>query len=125
MCTKADCEPYVGKWVHFRTKYGYHVGVVERLTDENAVVLSPRQYIPAEMASASVTPDELKRLDIALAWGGFGGGGGGFGGGGGYGGGAGGYGGRGGYGGYGGWGWGWGRWAVSFLIIYVLWGLWW
>ncbi|GLG00234.1 hypothetical protein Alches_02730 [Alicyclobacillus hesperidum subsp. aegles] len=111
MCTKADCERYIGKMVGFRTKYGYHVGFVERVTQDSAIILSPRKYIPTEFASANVSDDELQRLDLALAqWGGAPGAGyGGFG------------------GGYGGWGWGWGRWAVSFLIIYVLWGLagWW
>ncbi len=115
MCTKEECEKYVGQWVHFRTKYGYHVGLVERVTNDSAVVLSPKQYIPAQFASANLSADEEQRLDLALAWwGGMG---------------------RGGYPGYGGapgagaygggWGWGWRRWAVSFLIIYVLWGLWW
>ncbi|KPV45762.1 hypothetical protein AN477_02000 [Alicyclobacillus ferrooxydans] len=120
MCTRADCERHVGQWVSFRTKYGYHVGLVERVTKDSAIVLSPRQHIPTHLASADIRADDVERLDLALAWGGFGRGGypgSGFGGGapgaGAYGGG---FGGRGGY--------GWGRWAVSFLIIYVLWGLW-
>ncbi|GMA56058.1 hypothetical protein GCM10025858_05610 [Alicyclobacillus sacchari] len=71
MCTKADCERYVGKMVGFRTKYGYHVGFVERVTHDSAVILSPRKYIPTEFASANVSDDELQRLDLALAqWGG-------------------------------------------------------
>lgn len=110
LCTRAECERHVGKWVHFRTKYGYHVGLVERITKDSAIVLSPRQQIPTHLVSADVSADEVERLDLALAW--WGGGG---------------FGGRGGYGargGYGGWGYGWGRWAVSFLIIYALWGLW-
>ncbi|MCL6452675.1 MAG: hypothetical protein K6T78_03490 [Alicyclobacillus sp.] len=118
MYTKAQCEPYVGKWVHFRTKYGYHVGMIERVTDDSAIVLSPRKYIPTQLASSPVSGDDAKRLDLALAWGGYGGWGGAPGAG------AGAWGGRAGYPGWG-WGWGWGRWAVSFLIIYVLWGLWW
>lgn len=119
MCTRAECEGHVGQWVHFRTKYGYHVGLVERVTKDSAIVLSPRQHIPARLATLDVNSDDAERLDLALAWGGFGRGGYP---GAGYGGGAGGYGGRGGYGGWGGYGWG--RWAVSFLIIYALWGLW-
>lgn len=111
MCSRADCKRNVGKYVRFQTPYGYHEGVIERISGEKAVILSPRKYIPVQFASKTLDTDAEQRLDIALAWGGFGGGGG--------------YG--GGYGaGYGGWGgYGWGRWAVSFLIIYVLWGLWW
>lgn len=81
------------------------------------IVRSPRRYIPAQLADSTLGEDEVKGLDLALAWGGYG---------------AGGYGARGygaggyGAGGYNGWGgYGWGRWAVSFLIIYALWGLWW
>lgn len=109
MCKKEECEQYLGQWVGFRTKYGYHVGMVEKVTDNTAIMLSPRKHIPTDLASSNLKLSEMERLDIALAWGGFGGGAGG----------------AGGYGGYGGWGWG--RWAVSFLIIYVLWGLagWW
>ncbi|WP_083511661.1 hypothetical protein [Alicyclobacillus acidiphilus] len=123
MCTRAECQRYVGQWVGFRTRYGYHIGKVERITKDSAIVLSPRQYIPAQLASTEITDDESHRLDVALAWWG------GFGRRGypavGYGPGAvGGYGPHGGAG-YGGWaGYGWGRWAVSFLIIYLLWGLW-
>lgn len=129
LCTRAQCEHHVGQWVQFRTKYGNHVGLVERITKDSVIVLSPRQHIPTQLASADLSLDEHERLDLALAWwGGFGRGGypGGYGGGapgvGGYGRGYSGYAGRGGYGGWGGYGWG--RWAVSFLIIYALWGLW-
>ncbi len=123
MTTRAECEQYVGKWVHFRTKYGYHVGLIEKVSNDCAIVLSLRQHIPAQLVSTDVSADEMKRLDLALAWGGLGGGYPGAG----YGAGAPGAGAYGGWGGrgFGGWGWGWGRWAVSFLIIYVLWGLWW
>ncbi|MCL6517282.1 hypothetical protein [Alicyclobacillus sp.] len=109
MCTRAECEKYVGKWVGFRTKYGYHVGLIERVTPNAAIVLSPRQYIPKHVTTLAVSASDVEKLDLALAWGGFGGAPGA------------------GYGGWGGWGWGWGwgRWAVAFLIIYVLWGLWW
>ncbi len=110
MCSKAECLRNVGRYVRFQTPYGYHEGVLERISGHNAVVLSPKRYIPAHLATDFLDQDETKRLDLALAYGGYGGG----------------YGvGRGGYGGYGGYGYGWGRWAVSFLIIYVLWGLWW
>lgn len=116
MCTKAQCEPYIGKWIEFRTPWGWHRGVIERVTNNTAVIVSPSRYVPAQfaIADAALTPQR----DVALAWG--------MGGapgtpGAGYGG----Y--PGGVGGYpgGGFGWygGWTRWAVSFLIIYVLWGL--
>ncbi|MCF8563816.1 hypothetical protein LLE49_03560 [Alicyclobacillus tolerans] len=116
MATKEQCEQYVGKWVNFRTRYGYHVGIVERVTDTDAIILSPRKFVPAHLQTR-VSDEDSRKLDAALAWGGGGGGypgGGAFGGRPGWGG-----------GGYPAWGWGWGRWAVSFLIIYVLWGLWW
>ena len=110
MCSRAQCQRYVGQYVRFQTPYGYHEGVFERIRGNQAIVLSPRKFIPVQFASEPLDTDEEKRLDLALAWGG------------GYGGG---YGGRGGYGGYGAWGYGWGRWAVSWLIIFVLFGLWW
>src|SRR5579875_103467 len=110
MCSRAECLRHVGQYVRFMTPYGYHEGIIERVTGEQAIILSPRRYIPPQLASETLDPDEVKRLDIALAWGGYGAGG------------YPGYG-RGGYGA--GYGWGWGRWAASFLIIYVLWGLWW
>lgn len=114
LCSRAECMQNVGRYVRFQTPYGYHEGVIERISGQSAIVLSPQRYIPAHLATERLDEEETKRLDLALAYGGYGGGGG--------------YGaGRGGYGGYGGggYGYGWGRWAVSFLIIYVLWGLWW
>lgn len=116
MVSKQQCERLVGKWVQFRTPHGVHRGIVERVTHGEVVVIAPKAYLPADLA-IDLRPDERERLDIALAWGGYGGGGAGGYPGGGYG-----YGARG-YGG--GYGWGWGRWAVSFLIIYVLFGLFW
>lgn len=116
VCTKAQCQRYIGKHVQFYTPWGYHRGFFEGMNEHSVSILSPRRYIPAHLASAEITEDETKQLNLALvAWGGGGYGGGGYGGG---------YGGRGGYGGYGGWGYGWGRWAASWLIIYVLFGLW-
>ncbi|QQE77180.1 hypothetical protein [Alicyclobacillus sp. SO9] len=104
MCTRAECERHIGKWVQLRTPYGVHRGVIERVTATKAIIKSPKQYIPVDLA---LDDADERKLDVALAWGGYG---------------------RGGYpgGGYGGaYGYGaWGRWAVSFLIIYVLWGLW-
>lgn len=111
MCSRRECQRHIGQYVRFRTPHGLHEGVIEKISGNEAIVLSPRQFIPVQLASESVDDDEVRRLDIALAWGGYGGGAGGA---------------RGpyGYGGYGGYGaYGWGRWAVSFLIIYVLWGL--
>ncbi|WP_245632860.1 hypothetical protein [Alicyclobacillus kakegawensis] len=106
MCSQRDCERYVGQWVQFSTPYGVHRGILERVTQRHAIVLSPRQYIPAQFATESLKADEEKRIDAVLASG---------------------------YGPYGGgYGWGypgayWGRWAVSFLIIFTLLGLglWW
>ncbi|MCL6548006.1 MAG: hypothetical protein K6T30_03755 [Alicyclobacillus sp.] len=115
MVTREQCQRYVGQWIQFRTQYGSHIGYLERVTKDAAIVLSPSRFVPAQLASAPVGSDDA-RLDVALAW--WGGLGGGYP--------AGAYAGPGGFGPYGGWGWGWRRWAVSFLIIYVLWGLlWW
>ena len=112
MCSRTECLRYTGQYVGFRSPYGYHEGVIQGVRGNQAIVLSPRRYIPAQLASESLDMDEEERLDLALAWG--------------YRGGYGGYGGRGGYGAYGGgWGYGWGRWAVSWLVIYALFGLWW
>ncbi|MCY0900912.1 MAG: hypothetical protein OWU32_01835 [Firmicutes bacterium] len=123
MCTKAQCEQHVGQWVQFRTPYGHHIGLVERISGNEAIVVSPRQYVPAQFARTVNQSDEDK-LDVALAfWGGGGYPRAGFGGGPRVGYGAGAVGRPGGYGGYGGYGFGWQRWAVSFLIIYALWGL--
>lgn len=74
---------------------------MERVTNHSAIMLSPRQYVPVQFASADVGEDEFAKLDAALIGYGYGGG----------------------YRGYGGVGYGWQRWAVSFLIIYALWGL--
>ncbi|MCL6443451.1 MAG: hypothetical protein K6T83_08350 [Alicyclobacillus sp.] len=105
MCTKVQCQRYIGQYVQFHTPWGYHQGYLERMSGNTVHVLSPRRYIPTHLASADLSDDETKRLDLALAgWGGYGG--------------------YGGYG-YGGWGYGWGRWAVSFLVIFALLGLWW
>lgn len=109
MCSRAQCQQHVGQWIQFRTPYGQHIGQVERVTADQAIILSPRQYVPRHLAQP-VSADEESRLDLALAfWGGRGG----------YGMGAGGA----GAGGYG-FGYGWQRWAVSFLVIYALFGLW-
>lgn len=116
MCTGAQCQRHIGKYVRFQTPYGYHEGVIERVNGNQVTILSPRHYIPTQLASESLNLSSLNPLDLdlALVWGGFGRGGLGRG-----------YAGsnQGGYGGYGGYGWG--RWAVSFLIIYALWGLVW
>ncbi|GMA66295.1 hypothetical protein NZD89_28905 (plasmid) [Alicyclobacillus fastidiosus] len=117
MCTQAECQRHIGKFVQFKTPYGYHQGVIEQIKGEKAIILSPSRYVPAQLASTELLDDDVKKLDVALAWwrGGLGRAG--------YPGvAAGGYP-RGAYG-YGGWGYGWARWAVSFLIIYALFGLW-
>lgn len=119
MCTKAQCEQHVGQWIQFRTPYGQHIGRIEHVTSDAAIVVSPSHYVPRHLAKP-VSADDESKLDMALAF---------WAGGGypraGYGGAAGsGYGaGPGRANGYG-WGYGWQRWAVSFLIIYALWGLW-
>ncbi|MCI0184544.1 hypothetical protein [Sulfoacidibacillus ferrooxidans] len=115
MCTKAQCEQHVGQWIQFRTLYGHHIGRIEHVTANAAIVVSPSQYVPQHLAKP-VTADDESKLDMVLAfWPG-----------GGYP--------RVGYGGATGSGYGirsgqvngygWQRWAVSFLIIYALWGLW-
>lgn len=115
VCTKLECQRHLGKHVQFYTPWGYHQGILERMNRNSVTVLSPRKYIPTHLASAQISEDEAKKLDVSLAaWGGYGAGNA-----------VGGYGGYGGRGGYGGWGYGWGRWAVSFLVIYALFGLWW
>lgn len=115
MCTRQQCEAYVGQWVRFRTPYGAHQGMIERLTPSKAIIVSPRQYAPAQLISDSVDVSDMEKLDVALAWGRMGRGAVGYPGVG--------YGGAGRYGGYG-YGYGWARWAVSFLVIYALFGLW-
>ncbi|MCF8563385.1 hypothetical protein LLE49_01325 [Alicyclobacillus tolerans] len=110
MCTRADCERHIGQWVQFHTQWGLHRGIIERVTNRSAILVSPRRYIPAQFASETrdisdeTMSADMKKLDLALTWYGSGAAGGG-------------------YGGYGGIGWG--RWAVSFLAIYALFGLWW
>lgn len=119
MCTRQQCEQYVGQWVRFRTPYGVHQGMIERVTPSKAIVVSPQQYAPAELISDKVDASDMEKLDIALAWGPVGRGAVGYPGAG--------YGARAGAGyggGYGGYGYGWARWAVSFLVIYALFGLW-
>ncbi|MBX6352966.1 MAG: hypothetical protein IRZ10_06480 [Thermoflavifilum sp.] len=109
MVSMAQCKPYVGQWVRFRTPYGEHTGYVERITPTAMIVLSPRREIPVQLARDSLEVQPAKDLTLAW-WGGAGGWG------------APGYGYGYGFGPYGGWA----RWAVSFLIIYALWGLlWW
>jgi hypothetical protein len=116
MCTRSECELHAGRWVQLRTPWGQHRGIIERVTENSAIILSPRQFAPVHLAT-DVTQEEMQRLDVVHAWGGFGGGypGGGYP--------------RRGYGGgypargYGAPGFGWTRWAVAFLSIYLLWGL--
>lgn len=103
----------MGHYVRLHTQYGYHEGVIQQVTGNQVFLMSPRRYIPTQFVSEKVSEDDEKRLDLALVFGGYGG----------YGGRARGYGRYPGYGGYGGYGYGWGRWAVSFLAIYALWGL--
>ncbi len=112
MCTRAMAQSHIGQLVHFRTQYGYHQGIIERITNDQAIIMSPKQYVPAQLVSSMLDADEVAKLDLALAFFGRPG--------------VGGYPSRG-YaapGGYG-MGFGWARWAVSFLAIYLLWGLLW
>lgn len=108
ICTRAECHRNIGQYVRFHTPYGYHEGIVEQISGDRAIILSPRHYIPVQFATETMDAGSQRNLDLALAWGAYGGA-------------------RGGYpGAYGGGiGYGWGRWAVSFLIIYALWGLLW
>jgi hypothetical protein len=115
MVTRLDCQKYVGRWVRFRTPFGWHRGIIEDITDTHAVIVSPDKYVPAQLASQKLTKDDLRKIDATFAFGSFGGPAGV---------------GVPGYGmsvpGYGGF-WGgasWSRWAVAFLIIYLLFGLW-
>ncbi|MCL6625684.1 hypothetical protein [Alicyclobacillus shizuokensis] len=78
MCTRCQVQKYVGGWVEFRTPWGYHRGIVERVTPHAVLMRVPKQYAPASYATASIqkaaqadarATDEQK-LDIALAqWG--------------------------------------------------------
>lgn len=122
MCTRTMAESHIGQFVHFRTQYGYHQGIIEKVTNNQAIIVSPKQYVPAQLVSSTLDSNDMEKLDMALAfWVGPG---------------MGGYpgaaarrgyaGAPGGYGmGYGMGGYGWARWAVSFLAIYVLFGLFW
>ncbi|MFB5189391.1 hypothetical protein [Alicyclobacillus fastidiosus] len=109
MCTQRECEQAVGQWVSFRTKWGAHRGIVERVTPRGVLVRVPSDYAPAQLIHAT---DEDK-LNVALTrfgygvhnagyWGGYGPG-------------AGYYGGRGrwGYPGYGAWAGGWWLWWLA------------
>lgn len=96
---RTEYQRHIGKYVRFRTPYGYHEGVIERIQGDQVIILSPQQYIPPKLALEPLDAEEAKRLDLALTFGGYGVA-------------------REGHGGY-----GWGRWAISFLIIYLLWGL--
>lgn len=103
MDPKSRYQRYVGKTVRFRTPYGVHKGIVERVTDNEVILLSPKTQIPKAL-SHTVLDSRVGAGDIALAYGGAPGGAWG--------------------GGYAPWGFWWSRWAVSFLIIFALWGLW-
>ncbi len=124
LISKADFERYIGKWVRFRTPYGYHQGIVERVTEDSVVVVAPKQWIPVQLAT-EVQMSDLQKLDISTAnLSGFGRPYGGY---------AGvpyagmgpGYGFQGTSPRYGGFGpFGFARWSVAFLIIFALFGLW-
>ncbi|GMA60855.1 hypothetical protein NZD89_14595 [Alicyclobacillus fastidiosus] len=109
MCTQRECEQAVGHWVSFRTRWGAHRGIIEKVTPRGVLVRVPSDYAPAQLIHAT---DEDK-LDVALTrygygirhtgyWGG------------GYGPGAGYYGRRWGYPGYGAWAGGWWLWWLAF-----------
>ncbi|WP_026975158.1 hypothetical protein [Alicyclobacillus contaminans] len=112
-----ECQRFVGRWVQFRTQYGCHLGYVERVSEDSMIVVTPQRYMPAALLSAATADGQTSRMDVSLTWGiprsgprraGVGP--------------------WGPNGGVPGYGFGpapWYRWAVSFLIIYALWGLLW
>jgi hypothetical protein len=72
MCTRCQCQKAVGQWVQFRTPYGYHRGVVERVAPQGVLMRVPRAYAPTSLASAIGLGEQTdeQRLDLALAqWG--------------------------------------------------------
>lgn len=117
MCTQSQCHRSVGQWVSFQTPWGAHRGVVESVNQRAVLMRVPREYAPMGLASheAEQHPDE-RRLDVALAAGGYGGYG--------YPGYGAGYGRRWGYPGYGGWYGGWWWWWLAFAWIFALAFLW-
>jgi hypothetical protein len=118
MCSQAECTRLIGQPVRFRTPYGLHHGVIERVTRDKAIIVSPIRYVPPQFQICSLSEDaigaETQSLDVELAWGGPVA--------------------RGAYPGAGRgaapmqgiapYGYGYARWAVSFLIIFALFGLW-
>ena len=104
----------MGKWVRFQTPWGMHRGVIADINNRAVLIRVPRTYAPIQLAASTkvLDADDEKRLDLALAWGGYGGG---------YG-----YGARRGWGapGYGGWYGGWWWWWLAFAWIFALAFLW-
>lgn len=116
MCSQAECRRLIGQPVRFRTPYGFHQGVIERVTRDKAIIVSPIRCVPPQFQICSLSAEDMnpkiQSLDLELAWGGPAA--------------------RGAYPGaargaapiqgiapY-----GYARWAVSFLIIFALFGLW-
>jgi len=105
MCTRGECQRSMGKWVEFHTIQGYHRGVVERVTNESALVRVPRRYAPVGLVAFEDNDrqTDAQKLDIALAQYGYRG-----------------------YNryGYGYWGGGWWWWWLPFALIFWLAFLW-
>lgn len=116
MCTRGDCVRGMGQWVQFQTAWGHHRGVIEQVNQQAVLVRMPSRYAPTRPTGliSQTLPDDSDdtKLDLALAYGGYGAGAGGYPGGG-----------RGYAGsGYGGGGWWW--WWLAFAWIFALAFLW-
>ncbi len=71
MCTMDQCQEARGGWVQFQTQWGWHRGIVERVTDQGVLMRVPRQYAPTAPAGGQrLQGSDQERLDLALAqWG--------------------------------------------------------
>lgn len=47
-------------------------GGIGRVSGNQAIIMSSRQYIPVQFVTDSLNDEDAKRLDLALVWGGFG-----------------------------------------------------
>lgn len=124
MNVREQCMTMQGSWVHFRTPWGYHRGIVQQVEHQGVLVKMPRNYVPAHLANANSSAETKVELALQqVAWGnpnyGYGGG---------YHYGQPGYGAGAGYGpyrpGYGWWNGGWLFWWLAFAWIFALAFLW-